>query len=305
MAVVALLPLTLAVTLLLTRPPYFRAELTDEALVVENPPLTIPYAEMEGIAGKGRPANPYAKGRPAYPIQIFYSRGTIWIPARLNVPSDEVFRFLFRRFPERAARPANRELKDFYQSKVAEYGSARVAVYNARTTKGPGPSRRRARKVFLALLLCGGIWIVYGVMTHGREACIGLGVALAFLSIIACLITFATTGPAARIKNRQHSSLIVCPDGLALVQGDLTGELSWEEVRDVKLKSWPPLILIMVSGALIQIVDLYDSPLSQIFEKIDYYRGGEPEDFDQETVWKLAEEKQRGAEEDQTGIREA
>ena len=78
------------------------------------------------------------------------------------------------------------------------------------------------------------------------------------------------------------SSLVLSPVGLALVQGDLQGELRWEQLRDVQLVSKPRFfqmgqenvrtgIWLRVEGAQIVIADIYDRPLPIIFERIKAY----------------------------------
>jgi hypothetical protein len=77
------------------------------------------------------------------------------------------------------------------------------------------------------------------------------------------------------IKNWRESSLVVSPAGLALAQGDLKGELRWKELRKVKLRergtTGQRRIEMRVEGAQIDIMDLYDSPISEIHRQIMHY----------------------------------
>jgi hypothetical protein len=86
---------------------------------------------------------------------------------------------------------------------------------------------------------------------------------------------FATGGP--RIRNWRESGLVICPEGLALVRGDMRGELRWDELRDVCYRQKPGFfspgsqlkgIHLVVAGATITIADLYDRPLDVIHERL-------------------------------------
>jgi len=85
-----------------------------------------------------------------------------------------------------------------------------------------------------------------------------------------------------RVKNWRKSSLVISPMGLALVQGDIKGEMRWDELRDVQYKSRPgsfsmdvntamPGVLLKFEGASITIADIYDQPLRIIYERIRRY----------------------------------
>jgi hypothetical protein len=85
------------------------------------------------------------------------------------------------------------------------------------------------------------------------------------------------------IKRWRQASLVISPQGLALVQGDMQGELRWDEVRDVRIRrrdrssfelssgTAGPGILLRVEGATVSIADLYDRPLVIIHQNILQY----------------------------------
>jgi hypothetical protein len=86
---------------------------------------------------------------------------------------------------------------------------------------------------------------------------------------------------AAGAGKRRRSGLVIAPDGLALLQGDLSGEMRWEELRDVKLaeragpNSTAPGIVLQVKGAAITITDVYDRPVALIHQQICHYWRGQ------------------------------
>ena len=88
-------------------------------------------------------------------------------------------------------------------------------------------------------------------------------------------------GQLRRIKDWRASSLVLTPVGLAMIQGDLTGELTWDQIRSVKLRLKPRRfqiigdttmglqgIILNVEAAVILIADLYDRPIESIHERI-------------------------------------
>jgi len=101
-----------------------------------------------------------------------------------------------------------------------------------------------------------------------------------FFSLVFWLIGRPSrVGPAPRARRRP--GLVIAPDGLALVQGDLSGELGWEELRDVKLmqRAGPngtaPAVVLHVKGAIITIADVYDRPVALIHQQICHYWRGQ------------------------------
>ena len=68
-------------------------------------------------------------------------------------------------------------------------------------------------------------WLIFGIL-----------LALVF-SFSALALWFSAAGP--RIRNWQLSSLVIGPAGLAMVQGDMRGELRWAEVRRMRCTRRP------------------------------------------------------------------
>ncbi len=114
-----------------------------------------------------------------------------------------------------------------------------------------------------------------------------VGIVLAvFGGLFYLLFRLPATATGVRIKNWRQASLVISPVGLAMVQGDVQGELRWNEVQNVQLRgrakgihvtseTTKPGIVLSVEGAKILIADIYDQPLATIHEKIlEYWREG-------------------------------
>jgi hypothetical protein len=292
-AVLSVLPWMVAFLLWWTAPRPFRAHLTETALEVDEPPLTIPYADLQGLLAPGRPPNPFRAGPRAYAVQVLHAGGVLRIPAALDVPSDDVFVFLYRQISSRTTRDVHPSLADYLRRKEREFGQARVWCYRARAHLGAGLRHRALFTFFLALALSGIAWTAWGA-ARGQEGWVVAGVlgGLLFGGLFALLFGLASRHliGAPGLKAWRQASLVVCPDGLALHQGDMTGQLRWDEVRDVtygKARGSPGLrgLVLMVAGAAILIADVYDRPLSLIHQQICYYWRGDPADADRVRDW--------------------
>jgi hypothetical protein len=119
-------------------------------------------------------------------------------------------------------------------------------------------------------------------MRHQRDEDQAAGVlAVAGIGMIAGGLGLAagiakTRGLQPKVKNIELSSLVLSPLGIALRQGDLKGELKWEEVRAVKFPRNRPLS-VQLAGATIPIYDIYDRPLNEIHARLREYLGLPPE----------------------------
>ena len=86
-------------------------------------------------------------------------------------------------------------------------------------------------------------------------------------------------GHLGRKEDLAGSSLVIGPDGLAMIQGRLRGELAWDEVLDIALArrggrpsdGIGPGLVLLVEGAAIPIADLYDRPIAMIHERLLCY----------------------------------
>ncbi len=281
----------LAAALHLTRPRPVSVTFTDTAIEVAEPPESVPYSDLEGLLAGGRAVDPFRKGARRFPVQLFHTGGVLEIPARLDVPSDEVYRYLFHRIPARSTRPVHPDLAGHLRQKQKEFGDNRVWSFAARSRATRPSSGRRAGAVCAALVASGLGWVAYGNLTSDGVAWWGPGILLCASSALFGLIAWLASwqrAAAARVKGGR-ASLVIAPDGLAVLQGDLRGELRWDELLGVKLNPKPqsfhwgseasivPGILLKVAGASILLTDVYDRPLPLIYYQLSQCVRGSPE----------------------------
>ncbi len=287
LAIGAILPIALCVSLFLAREPDFAARFTDEAIEVEHPPTTVSYADLEGLQTRGRPIDPDKPPGRSFPIEVAHAGGLLRLPARLDVPSAEVYRFLVGRFDPRGSREVHPNLLDYLERQESNYGPEQVWTFRAARRRPVQPSYRALRAICLAMVATSVAWTAIGLLHRMEDGWGPVGIILGVIGLIFFLASFARQVP--KIKGWNQSSLVVSPGGMAMVQGEIQGEMSWPELLDVRMNFYPrgfrfaaeptPTgIVVRVRGAKLVIADLYDRPLSVIYERIVDCRSGQAAD---------------------------
>jgi hypothetical protein len=214
------------------------------------------------------------------------------IPRSPGIPSAEIYDFLYSRLSTGGTSEVNALLIDYLRRQREMFGDERVWAYRARAYLGRGIESRAARVLCAGVFLSGLIWFGIGALGAEYSGWLGGGIfAALFGGLFYGLFWFDRARSATGIKNWRDASLVISPAGLALVQGDIQGELSWEELRDVRLvmrrasawsEGWAhpampshgisgPGLKLRVEGAEIFVADIYDRPLALIHEKIMHY----------------------------------
>lgn len=278
----------LAVGLWLSRPKFFQAELAPAGLSMIEPPQEIPYEQMYSLTMAGVPQAPDSDRLRRGPLMLVHGSGNLEIPARLNVPAIDFYRALLQRIPPTGSREVNAKLADYLRQQEATFGADRVATFTARPSLGWRASRRRGRACSLWLLFAGLAWItaafVVDMSRDARAGWVGFGVLLAAVS----LITWLALGQSRKhvpgtVRRWRDASLIVSPPGIAMIQGDLTGQMRWDEIRELRLGPQRRTLgsfdeglgarglHVFVEGARIQVADIYDRPLPTVYAVMQSY----------------------------------
>lgn len=277
----------------------FRATFTATALEVEEPPLSLPYDQVQGLLAGRRPINPYQVGPRTYPIQVIHPEGVVRIPPQLNVRSDEIYSFLYQRLSGGGTAEVHPSLVPYLRYKQQEYGPARVWSYRARRYRGHGPEYPLITALCGAAALAGMGWLLFGLVQEA-PAWIGASIPAVLLGGLFSLLSGLSGRLTAVPEVLRESCLVICPDGLALVQADLQGQLRWEEVRDVQVKKRATLatnnfqlaavqpgpgIVLKVAGAVIVLLDVFDRPLPLIHQLFCHYWRGDADRQETVTDW--------------------
>jgi hypothetical protein len=115
-----------------------------------------------------------------------------------------------------------------------------------------------------------------------RDAATGFGGLLLLTGLIglACAALPASRrGLRRTVKHPEQATVIITPLGIAMMQGDTRGEVAWNEIKHVNLRTKPPGFAITGSGlttgvelalggAMVRIVDIYDRSQQEIYERI-------------------------------------
>jgi hypothetical protein len=285
----AVLPAAIAAALWLTRRRGFVGDLTAEGLQDSSSGQLIRFAAMRAIEP---PAGSTEAAGNSYPFVLLHDEGALRIPARLNVSSRGLAAFLASRIPLRPM-SISPQLEEYWQRQLEAYGADRAWTFTAREMAKPRMFSR-VMAVAAAGLGASVVWAASGgAMLHssprrrGDEWAVWL--VAGGLSSIAWLIVLARANPQRRnplrkIKNPEAACLVISPEGLALTQGKLSGELPWRELRKLRFQhgtsffsvfGGPPVGLHLdVGGATIWIADIYDQPLEVIAARIRQYWHG-------------------------------
>jgi hypothetical protein len=261
----------------------FVAHFTDTTLEVMDPPLSLPYEQIEAFRAVVPVKRFDLKGVRSFPIQIFHEEGVVEIPAHVDASSHDVYQFVQEQLPPGGSREVNPALVNYLKQHEENFGADRVWSYRARRRLGKAGGKQAERAFCWAMILTGVVWIVAGAMGKDFVGWLGGGIMLLVLgSLLQLLFWLLSAQRRPRVANWHKASLVISPVGLAVVQGDLKGELKWDELRDVHTKiprftvqatraDLGPGIRLVVEGATIVLADVYDRPLQMIYRRIREY----------------------------------
>jgi hypothetical protein len=268
-------PLSLALFVWYFREPRFELQLDASTLAVNaGPPVT--YESITRVRPLGDPTTTPA----TFPIVVRHAGGEFIIPHRLDVPSQELLAWLRAKAPPYVLQ-INPRLNEFLAAQESLYGD-RMAIYVGET-RAPERKYWRPVQAFLAAAL---VTAVAGIAAYAS----GLATDHVLVLGLVALVSFVVTGLFALLNlsrsqtyDAQPAGLIITPAGMAMIQGDLAGELRWEEIRSAKLSRGAvavgpkqqvrgACIHLAVAGATIQIADIYHEPVSHIYASIQRLR---------------------------------
>jgi hypothetical protein len=279
---IGVLLFAVGLALLLGRERPFRLELTEDGLEVGEPATSVPYSKIETILSRRRSADPDRPGRGSFAFDILHRAGIVKVPARLSVSSEDLFQFLFAQFTASGSRKINPLLLGYLQTQVEKFGKEKVLSYRARRYARASTMTARMHWLHAAVLLTCVAWIVIGNAWNdaGGWAIAGFWI-FPWAGFIWLFRTLAARRSGRGIQKLRESSLVVSPSGIAMVQGDLRGEMRWRELRKVHFvptarfafsaEGQSAGVYLVFVGATARIADIYDRPLFIIHEQIMRY----------------------------------
>lgn len=271
--------LVLALFCFLAQPRRVVLHFTEEGIEVARPVAEfIAYDAIETLRPFGRSHNFRAEGKERFAFNVVHSGGVLHVPARLNVSSEAVLQFLDSQLPRRNDPDLPSSLRQHAERETERFGKRKVTAYSARAHLGYRTGFRNGVAYLGFVLACGVLLLSGGILSaqpnsrpDDAAGYIAAGLLVGIFGSLGWLVIRLLVGHGGvrGIRQWQRSGLVISPSGLALEQGDLTGELEWEEIRDVKLDARQRFgILVRIEGANILIADLYRAPLSHLLEAI-------------------------------------
>jgi hypothetical protein len=131
-----------------------------------------------------------------------------------------------------------------------------------------------------AIGVTGIAWVLMALLGKSFAVWGAVGPVVAILGFMSFFLARPKTNAPAIIK-WQVSGFVISPAGLAIVQGNVKGELKWSELKDVRYQPTrkfqvaadPTMlgIVLVLDGAKMVIVNIYDRPLRMIHERILQY----------------------------------
>lgn len=271
----AILPGAVAVVVLLRHPWRFRIALDDDG-VSSSKGQRSSFADLQVVL----PQPAAGSGNRPFPIHAVFSNHTLVVPARLDVPSKQVYAALSAHVPRRPSSTIADVLREFRDAQAAMFGGERVWHCHGRSQLGWIRGREAGLNLGFGLMLAGAFALPFALLPN--RAYVAIPVLLAeFFGLLIVLASLAGRRGSKWRNSSAGNGIVVGPLGLAVSQATLVGQLGWDEIRQVIY----PLrrqgvrlnhgdddggdrIEIHVSGAVIPLFDVYDRSLDVIHERI-------------------------------------
>jgi hypothetical protein len=268
--ILSLGPFAIGFAVLMTRrePLVFRFD--DDGIEVLSPSLEfIPYRSIEAITvgdEEGRQAS----------LAVLHRDGALYVPTDIDEESRRVYRFLRREMPEERSIGPPPSLRPYMREQDDQFGERRVFGYRAL-------ARPRIAKSFTGLFVSAAlfvisiIWMFIGSAARQYEEWLGIG-ALTCLGTIVAFVVFL----ASRRANSSDGDggIIIAPAGIAIGQGDLVGQMRWEEITEIDRNRMSYAIELQFHGGKLTLGDVYDRSLRVIYRRLlDYWEGPLPEPY--------------------------
>lgn len=249
-------------------------EVREEGLYEAAGERLIPYADIQSV--KIGSFTPSSESRiPNRRLDVSTATEHLVVPAGRD--AGELYRFLIDRIPVSGLYEVPDKLQKHWSNAVTLFGEEMVWGYAGRSYFPP-TSQTRGIAAILALTFVA--WIIGGTMI-GRDGApwMAMGIVGFAISSLVVLATFASTPEKRLQKLAPLSGLIISPRGLAMVHGEISGKLRWDEVRKIDMVGAPSFALartphglaVTVDGATILVPDVFEKPLAKIHQQLLHY----------------------------------
>jgi hypothetical protein len=294
-AIFAILPATLGVILLIARPALFRAELAADELCIHSSGQSLPYQQITAVQFV-----PVGTTGDRGSLHLTHQQGQVVIPANISISSIDLYFFLLSHSALVPVVDIPTAIAQYYHSQTTTFGEDRVWLHcvrspvkiEGRVGKFIGPSLLLVAIAWLVLsfVLNEAGWFVAAILLglaalpvwfsgYQRSKSIALRDDQGWLLVGLLFFPFGLLlylgNRSRRAKMLRKAGMVISPAGLALIQGDLEGQMRWAELKKVLFRKGSllrsPVVQLGFEGAKINILDIFETPIAEIHRQIEQY----------------------------------
>jgi hypothetical protein len=249
-----------------------RFQFTEEGIACTRPRRFVKYADILDVFPMDRGAGE------RFPIHLLVGDDSVLLPARLGIPSAELAEFLRSQPLGQRTREVPPIFTNFFKQQLLVSPPKQIYIFRG-DKRRVSPRTRRYRSAAWWFLGLSAIWFALTPLDSGMPIYPPFGALAGLFGLIFLVGGYTPMRHGqARIKNWAEVTLIITPLAMALQQGDLRGELRWEELLSLSSSSRRRAapknlanLTLKVRGASIQLLDIYQWPLDCAAELIARY----------------------------------
>lgn len=274
----AVLPLSLGIAWWLVRP----REL-DLVIVADNAEsaaagTVLSVHSLESVRPIGKSYNPNSVLAKRYPLELAHADGVIRIPPHAEPPARELYPALLNLLAPARPKKLPQRLQAHWEAQQ-DFAADQVLACAARSHLAEPAAHWFAATI--ALAVTASLWMVISVTdvskawgffpapASPRWGEFGGVLLVVVAPALFVMARFVEIEPARGLRKWRNVGLVISPRSLALAQGNLCGQMAWDELLEVKLdiRPWKAITLV-VSGATITLHDVFDRPIFLIYQRI-------------------------------------
>lgn len=275
----AVLPALLFVSSRSLGHPPLNLDITADGLSLIDSKTTIAFDAITGLTLGGRCLARRARHR-FKPLIIYHQSGTTVLPPSRELNTVELYWYLIDRIKDRpvVANEPSAKLHDYWKAQVETFGVERVRTFKGRRHFSEVVFYERCLSLYgLCGLATGIVWLM--ISPH-REMFGTFGSVSLFAGLILLIIPQVHFARQFGPNNPSTASLVISPTGIALYQDPLLGTMRWDELTGVRMgrssqshvRAVPQRAIgLDAAGATLVLMDIYDVPLTVIYEHILAY----------------------------------
>lgn len=281
----ALLPFVVVGFIILTWPRRQTWLWEEDGLSLKNGEEKVLFNEIQGVTLRGACPKPEKAKKKGW-LSINHARGTLFLPPNVIPAVHLLYQSILDKVSIPSGAPESQKLKKYYEQQLETFGPEKVFAFNPRFDVDHRGNNNAWVAFWMILFGIGVAWITRGVIDEKSKPMIVSGIFVVFVSTIGMIVPVVNKSQIKKmplgVVNWREAGLVVGPMGIAMVQGNDSGILKWEEVKGVALgrafvlaggnrNPFRRTLFVQVKGADVCVVDIYNYPLAKIYQLIQSY----------------------------------